>query len=275
MNNKARLFILVLGSGFILFAQLMFSDPTSAAPELQLTDFPTPTPGPDGRIIYIVQPEDTLWRIAAVSQMTIDEIRQLNNISPDEVIVPGQTLLLGLGGPVEQATPPSSGNSEENDLPGSVATLGPGNGVICVLLYDDVNGDALRQDFEVAIPNGAVSITERNGLFSGTLNTEEGSEPVCFEVIPEGNYTVTVAIPEGYNATTFLNLTFDLRAGDLSILPFGAQVNGQGLMEDPVGEENPPSPLLGLGGVGLLLIGLGLGIYSFLLNKQPDEEKSN
>ena len=40
--------------------------PAYAAPALQLTEFPTPTPGPDGRIIYIVQDGDTLWRIAAV-----------------------------------------------------------------------------------------------------------------------------------------------------------------------------------------------------------------
>ena len=45
-----------LVAGFVLIGFIFqVANPVSAAPELQLTTFPTPTPGPDGRIMYIVQ----------------------------------------------------------------------------------------------------------------------------------------------------------------------------------------------------------------------------
>ena len=76
---KPFLFKTFAGSGIFLLILILFSAqaPTLAAPNLQLTDFPTPTPGQDGRILYIVQDFDTLWRISAVSGVTLDELRQI------------------------------------------------------------------------------------------------------------------------------------------------------------------------------------------------------
>ena len=48
---------------------------------------------------YVVQPGDTLWRISAVSGISLDELRRLNNLTAEDVIREGQTLLLGFGGP--------------------------------------------------------------------------------------------------------------------------------------------------------------------------------
>ena len=73
-----------------------------AAPDPQLTNFPTPTPGTDGRIIYIVQEGDTLWRIAAISGSDVADLRDLNNLDADDIVFPGQQLFLGLGGPAVQ-----------------------------------------------------------------------------------------------------------------------------------------------------------------------------
>jgi hypothetical protein len=47
--------------------------PALAAPVAQLTVFPTPTPGSDGRILYTVQPNDTLWRISAITGVSVEE----------------------------------------------------------------------------------------------------------------------------------------------------------------------------------------------------------
>ena len=59
---------------------LPFQSPVLAAPNPQMTNFPTPTPGSDGRIIYIVQDGDTLWRIAAVSGLDLADLRDLNQL---------------------------------------------------------------------------------------------------------------------------------------------------------------------------------------------------
>ena len=39
-----------------------------AFPAAQATAFQTPTPGADGRIVYIVRQNDTLWQISALSE---------------------------------------------------------------------------------------------------------------------------------------------------------------------------------------------------------------
>lgn len=102
MKTKFLLLILIL-CGFLTLSGIstLFNTPASAAPALQLTDFPTPTAGPDGRIIYIVQAGDTLWRISAISGVSLDELRILNNLSADDVIGEGQQILLGFGNRTE------------------------------------------------------------------------------------------------------------------------------------------------------------------------------
>src|SRR4030065_1155071 len=72
---------------------------TQAAPRAQLTVFPTPTPGPDGKVIYIVQSGDTLWRISAITGVKIETIRDLNNLGVNDNIIPGDRLLIGYAGP--------------------------------------------------------------------------------------------------------------------------------------------------------------------------------
>jgi hypothetical protein len=180
--------------------------PASAAPALQLTDFPTPTPGQDGRILYTVQDGDTWFRIAAVSGLTLNELLQLNNASSEDIIVPGQVILLGFGGPALEGSPTPEGVIP-TVVPGSVPptpTSGPGTGEVCILLYEDVNGDAIRQEEEVAIPGGAISLSERAGTVSlqeetipGPADPLEDPPRICFPDLLEGDYTVTVAIPDG------------------------------------------------------------------------------
>jgi hypothetical protein len=135
---------LLLGFGLILLllSSLSLRLPVQAAPPAQYTVFPTPTPGADGRIIYIVQENDTLWRIAAIAGMTVDELKALNNLLSDAV-TPGQQILLGFAGPVEVT--PTVGPSPTPAPVEPTITAGPGWGVICVLLYEDENGDSLRQ----------------------------------------------------------------------------------------------------------------------------------
>jgi hypothetical protein len=257
--------------GVMLFTWLM---PANAAPQFQPTPFPTPTPGADGRILYTVQAGDTLWRIAAVAGIPLEELRQLNNMSADDVLIQGQVLLLGLGGP--GAPPPGEPGAtqpvEETVTPGPTQIMDAGE--VCVLLFADINGDALRQDIEMGILGGEVSVTERLGTYSDKKPTKAGDPEVdaltCFENAPPGNYNVTMAIPEGWNETTVLTKTIELAPGDISYLNFGAQLSGLGAAQDSDdgGGEDGRSPLLGILGILILLGGAGLGVYSIFMNRQ-------
>lgn len=263
-----RFLILLFGFGVLMMLVFSGYAPAEAQPNFQLTAFLTPTPGPDGRILYVVQSGDTLFRIAAVAGLSLNELRELNNFSVDEdVVVPGQIIILGFGGPEVTAT--SEAGADEAEPVFSPTPEEEGTGTICVLLYNDVNGDSVRQETEVSIGGGEVSVTERTGLFSDTRstiedeNTLDGTDLTCFEELPIGDYNISVASPSEYNNTTVMNVPLELVPGDTTFLNFGAQFSSQVIIDDTVaGNTNNRSPLLGVIGITLLLAGIGLGIYS-------------
>jgi hypothetical protein len=138
----------------------------------QLTVFPTPTPGPDGRILYIIQPNDTLWRISAITGVSIEDLRALNNLGPDTPIRPGDIMLIGLAGPAEVSPTPGPSSTPAPQEP--TATTEPGWGNLCVILYDDQNGDSMRQEEEPSIPRGQINISNRSGSISHTAESPSG-----------------------------------------------------------------------------------------------------
>jgi LysM domain/SdrD B-like domain len=242
----------------LLAAGLNISHSTLAAPVFQLTPFPTPTPGPDGRILYKVQPGDTLLRISLIAGVPLDQLRGLNNLIGDNIVV-GQELLLGLGGPSEVTPTPGPSPTPTPLLP--TPSPVPGVGMLCVLLYDDINGDAIRQETEPSIPGGAISVSNRSGSFSETVPTKAGLDPHCFENLSEGEYSITVAVPDGYNPTTATSFVLNLKAGDETYLGFGAQVNSVNQLESPGASGTRRSPLLGILGGVLLLASIALAIF--------------
>jgi LysM domain len=243
-----------------LFGLVILRFPVRAAPVYQLTPFPTPTPGPDGRIIYIVQPNDTLLRISLIAGISVDELRGLNNLTGENIIV-GQELLLGLGGP-SQVTP-TPGPSPTPTIVVPTPTTQPGSGTLCVLLYFDENGDSIRQEEEPSIEGSAISITGQSSQVSLTETTKSGLDPQCFKDLPQDRYTISVAVPTGYNPTTPSSYVLDLNAGDTSYLDFGAQPNSQTQVESPEQPvESGRSPLFGIFGVAFLLVGAGLALIA-------------
>jgi hypothetical protein len=250
---------------------------TVAAPLAQLTVFPTPTPGPDGKIIYVVQPNDTLWRISAITGVKIEVIRDLNNLGVNDTIMPGDRLLIGYAGPSGGATQPGVMPTQAVVTPSPTAS--PGWGVLCVLLYNDINGDAMRQETEPSIPGGEISVSNRLGSVSLTAETPSGGndttivEPTpqergytCFDQLQQGEYLISVAAPKGYNRTTELNKTLQLEAGQTTELAFGAQANSELEAQTDIIPELPhKSPIMGLVGGVLVAAGVGLGIYVALL----------
>jgi len=266
--------LLLIASGASLIS---LAGVSLAAPAAQLTPFPTPTPGPDGRITYIVKSGDSLWRISAVVGISMEQLRALNNLGVDDVIKPGQELLLGLGGPASSAPTQGLRPTPTSGLP--TPTPGIGTGTMCVLLFEDINGDSIRQEEETSLPGGAISISDRFGEKSITAETPSGGisdnlfpDPeelgfTCFEELEKGEYNVTVAIPDGYNDTTALSYFVELIAGEEVLLDFGAQPNTETMAKAPLPEGEGNSPTLGIIGGIILLLGSGLGIYT-LLQKQ-------
>jgi LysM repeat protein len=265
---KSSLFfgVLVLFSVIALITGVFFAGravPASAAAALQVPIY-TPTPGPDGRIIYTVKPNDTLLSISLLTGVPLEKLRSMNNLKGDTIVV-GQQLLLGLAGPAEVTFTPGPTPTPTPILP--TLTPKPGTGTLCIILFNDQNGDSIRQATEPSIPDGAISITNRSGSVSLTATTPSGLESTCFEKILEGDYNVSVAVPAGYNPTTVTNFAITLKGGDKTYLDFGAQANAETLANAPAPSGSGRSPILGIVGGLLLLIGAGLAIFAGRLLK--------
>jgi hypothetical protein len=248
---------------------LGFSIPAQASPLLQLTPFPTPTPGPDGRILYTVQPNDTLLRISLISGVSVEELRALNNFTGDNIQV-GQQLLLGLAGPSEIT--PTAGPSPTATAILPTPSPNPGFGEICVSLFEDTNGDSIRQETEAAIKEGQISVGNDAGTVSLTAETdgspnEDGTDAECFRDQPEGEYSITVGVPDGHNPTTVTSYAIALNAGDKIFIDFGVQKNSEAEAQEPPPEGEGKDPFFGIVGGVLLAAGLGLAIFAGRLLK--------
>src|SRR5688572_24087469 len=184
---------------FLLMVSVVLT--AQASGQTQSTQFSTPTPGPDGRIIYTVQEGDSCIRISLFTGVPIDQLRALNRLDENCTLTVGQPLLIGVGGPGGGGTP-TAGAAPTATAAAPTPTSIPGSIDICVLLYDDQNGDSLHQETEPAIEGGAVSITGTSGQYSQTATTIAGIDPVCFTKVPLGTYNISVAAPAGYNPTT-------------------------------------------------------------------------
>lgn len=240
--------------------------PARAAPANQVLYF-TPTPGNDGRILYIVQAGESCLIIELKTGVKVETLRTLNNLDVDCTVREGQELLLGVVAAATQTPVASETPSGPSPTPFN------GTGRICILLFDDINGNATRETTELPIAGGAISITDRIGKISISATTTQTYDAEneeyrydCFEDIPEGDYNISVAPPEGYNATMNMNYPLTLKAGDNSQLAFGAQL-GTGAITPPPGEGGR-SPLMAIFGAFLILAGIGLGVYFFLLRRQ-------
>jgi murein DD-endopeptidase MepM/ murein hydrolase activator NlpD len=250
------------------------SQVVEAAPPQQ--QFATNTPLPDGRITYNIQAGDTCTKIQLLYGISLEQLRELNqNINADCTnLQEGQEVLVGVGGPAPAVS----------ITPGPAPTAGPptvtptpftGTTEICVLLFDDLNGDAMHQADEPAIAGGAISVTETSGKYSKTQETVINPDPTayqgtCFSDVPEGKYNIGAAIPDNYNPTMGLTYTLDLKAGDRAFVDFGAQSRDTTVVspQSPDTGSGGTSPLLGLVGGVLLLGGIGLGWYA-LRSRSP------
>lgn len=263
---KHKLWLVFIPIVVIVLAGVLIS-PASASPPAQVY-YQTPTAGADGRIIYIVKGGDTCLSISLLTGVDINELRRINNLDEECALREGQQLLLGI---YQTPTPmPGPTPTETPAIP--TPTPFPGTGTICVYLFDDVNGNALAEGTEPPIAGGAISVTDKTGTVSLTGTTSDQFDPetdepprVCFDNLPEGDYTVSIAVPQGYNPTTQTNYPLKLRAGDISVLDFGAQLSSQGLPQEP--QETRRSPLLAILGGLMVLGGAGLGIYFSLLRR--------
>ena len=263
--------ILILGLASLSFGA------ASAAPEAQ--GFLTATPGPDGRILYTVVEGDNCGQVALLHGITVQQLRLFNpRLDEDCTLSVGQQLVVRL----PEAAAPTAGPAPTLLSPTVTPTPVSGTTEVCVLLFNDMNGDAVRQETELGIEGGAVSLTNLNGSYSETQNTSSSVDPdtlepvrACFVDVPGGEYNVSMAVPDAYNPTMLLSYTLTVKAGDRADIGFGAQSKTVTVSDPADAQEGNRSSFLGIFGFLLLVAGAGLGYYAYRSGQPKNKLKGS
>jgi len=253
---------LALGSAGVLLAMAAMLGSAVGGGAAQGNGFLTPTPRPDGKIIYIVQEGDVLWTIAALSGKSVEELMALNGIQPGDYLSPGMELLLGVAGPAQPTAAPLARATATHPLPTPTPVFGTGE--ICVLLFLDLNGNARLDAGETALAGGQVSVAEPSGTVAGEHTTDAVAEGFCFAGLENGDYNVSAAAPQDHNPTTAMNIPVRLAPGEVKYIEFGAQA-GAAAGE---GSGSSRSTMLGIFGVGLLLAAGALAYFAARFNRR-------
>ncbi len=95
----------------------------SYTPGPTATKLPTPTPRPDGAIVHLVEPGDTLYGIASQYGVTLDDLLRLNVLDPDRTLRIGQPVVVAMGEPTP--TPTATATAHLPNPPSPTAPMAP------------------------------------------------------------------------------------------------------------------------------------------------------
>jgi len=122
------------------------------------------------------------------------------------------------------ATPP--GASTETPTPTASATPSQtptaGIGSLCVLVFNDLNGNGSRDIGEGLLGGANMSVRNSGGATVASFTTDGISEPRCFP-LPGGTYTVTEVNPPGMTSTTPDLIAVVVAPGFATLPDFGDQ----------------------------------------------------
>lgn len=229
----------------ILFAGLWALWPL---PVLLAQTEPIATPDADGFIYAIVQPNDSLWAIAARSGISLTELLDLNNLTESALIQPGDRLIVAIVAPPATATPEASPTTAATRPPPTPSStpLPPPPTVICLVAFSDENGNGEREPAEPLQAGVAFTVFTSAGVVANYV-TDGTAEPYCLTDLTPGNYQITRSVGRMETLTNSGNRTVVLAAGDQVMLGFGGLVGSTPVPTAPgtAVSPTPPAAIIG------------------------------
>ena len=255
-------------------ACLLFILPTG----LYAQETPTSTPDAEGNIYVVVQPNDSLWSIAARAGLALQELLDLNGIEESTVLQPGDLLLIGRGSP--PVTPTSDIPTPTLPAPTLTPTPIPVRTAVCLSAFDDLNQNGIFDPGEPLRAEVAFTVFNDQTVVSNYIS-DGLSEPYCLEDLEPGTYHITRSIARDETLTTKGDWALTLTYGSELNLAFGSTRQSKPLGEaalDPNAEfatriaDTPivPQPVSEAGESVfnsnlLIIVLLGVGIFALLL----------
>jgi hypothetical protein len=126
--------------------------------------------------------------------------------------------------PTATATRMLTPTSTSTATPTSTPTATPATGSICVLAYNDLNGNSSRDAGEPLLAGATITVTNSNGGVVGVYITDGVHEPYCFTGLVPDTYRVEERNPAGYPISTTPDLwAVTLLPGATVTMTFGDQ----------------------------------------------------
>jgi LysM repeat protein len=243
--------------------------PAPAAPAVRTSIDPTATPDAEGIIYSEVRAGDSIWALAARAGITIDEILELNGLSRDDVVRPGDLLITGSGEapeeqPEEEAEEPSleetateqvsesleEANEEEAtdtivaETPEAVSVseelavvdVDDADVSICLTAYNDNNENGVLDGGESLKPAVAFTISDGRSVVSNYV-TDGTNEPFCILGLNPGTYRVSRSSLPNEVMTTPGDQAVSLSGGSTLNLYFGSYLGDQIFAEEDAPTE--------------------------------------
>jgi len=178
-----------------------------------------------------------------------------------------------------EAAPPVAAvtATPQGQVPVPTATPTPTPGQVCVLAFNDRNGDGQQSADENPLAGVVFALADSNGP-KDSYTTDGVSEPYCFADLQPGSYTLTAKAPGGYSGTSPKTQIVAISGGKEDFV-FGARRGGA--VATPTrassggGGNGAASGLLGgagryilVGAALLVLIGLGFVAGFVLMNRR-------
>ena len=204
---------------------------------------PTATPDAEGVIYVIVQPNDSLWGIAGRAGIGLTELLDLNNLTEDALIQPGDRLIVAIVEPPASPTPEASPTlvaTREPPTPTVTPPPGPVTAV-CLVAFADENGNGEREPAEPLQAGVAFTIFTSEAVVANYV-TDGISEPYCLTELEPGDYQITRSVGRTETLTNSGNRTVILAAGDQVMLGFGGLV-GSTPQPTAVPTTQPANPI--------------------------------
>lgn len=183
-------------------------------------ELPTATPDAEGNIYVIVQPNDSMWAIAARAGITLERLWQLNGLSEGSVIKPGDRLLVAQ---VEAEPTPTPEPTERPTLPPPTPSRTPPPApvtAVCLSAFADENQDGVHDPGEPLRAAVAFTIFNEQAVVANYIS-DGRSEPHCLE-LPPGTYRLTRSVGRDEALSNDGDVALLLRSGDLVKLAFGS-----------------------------------------------------
>jgi hypothetical protein len=186
-----------------------------------------------------------------------------------------ENLIVKIKVSAEAAPPlPAVTATPQGQVPTPAASPTPTMGQICVLAYNDRNGNSQQDTEESLLPGVVFTLADANGP-RDSYTTDGVSEPHCFTDLQPGSYSLSAKSPANYAATTQKTFIVALNGGMKTDWLFGARRGG------PAATPTRAGDALGSGGISntirivlivfavLVLIGLGfVGGFVLLTRRQ-------